>query len=239
MAKEITTTEMLKAGVHFGHRKSKKNPKMDPYIFTIRNGVQIIDLEQTVQKLTEALEFIKKVVFEGQKVLLVGTKRQAKDPIREAAEKCEMPYVNDRWLGGTFTNFAIIHKQIEKLSELEEKIKSAEIKKYTKKEQHEFKKEIGRLNKMIGGIKIMDELPGAIFVIDISKDNLAIKEAKKKSIPIIALADTNTDPTLADYPIPCNDDAAEVIKLMTRAVAEAIIEAKKHVKKGTKKGTKS
>lgn len=235
MAKEITMTEMLKLGVHFGHRKSKFNPKMEPYIYTLRNGVHIIDLEQTVQKLKEALEFVKEVIAKDGQILFVGTKRQAKKPIEEAAGKCGMSYVTDRWLGGTFTNFKVIYKQIEKLRELEAKIESEEIKKYTKKEQHEFRKEIGRLNKMMGGIKTMDELPQAIFVIDINQDDLAIKEAKRINIPVIALADTNTDPTLVDYPIPSNDDAIQVIEMMTEAVAEEINKAKKDVKKETKK----
>ncbi|HEB01587.1 MAG TPA: 30S ribosomal protein S2, partial [Candidatus Portnoybacteria bacterium] len=202
MTKEITMMEMLKAGVHFGHRKSKWNPKMEPYVFAIRNNIRIIDLEQTEKKLKEASEFVKKIVSQKGLILFIGTKRQVKEVIKKAAEKCGMPYINERWLGGTFTNFKVILERIEKLLDMETKREQAEFKKYTKKEQLKIDKEIEKLNKTMAGIKKIKELPQAVFITDINQDKIAITEARKKGIPIIALADTNTDPTLVDYPIP-------------------------------------
>lgn len=223
---KIDMMEMLRAGVHFGHKKSKWNPKMESYVYAIRDNVHIINLQATVEKLQEALKFIKDIVQKGGIVLFVGTRRQAKAPVKSAAEKCGMPYVIERWIGGTFTNFKVILGRIKKLKEMEEERDSEEFKKFTKKEQLEFSRNLERIEKKLGGIRNLKKLPEATFVIDINKDILAIKESRKLGIPIVALADTNTDPTTVDYPIPSNDDAIQTIKMMADAVAGAIIEAK-------------
>lgn len=227
--------EMLKAGVHFGHRKAKKHPEMDPYIFGLRNTVNVINLEKTSQKLEEALNFLKKVVSENGVVLFVGTKVPARRIIKKTAEKCGMPYVINRWLGGTLTNFRIISKRVGHLKELERKKKLGEFKKYTKKEQLDFSLEIKKLNARLGGIKEMKNLPDVLFVLDIQKNDLVVKEAKIKNIPVVALVDTNTDPTKIDYPIPANDDAVSAIKLMVEVVGEAVLEGKKKAEKAPKK----
>lgn len=222
--KNITLQEMLKAGVHFGHQTSRWHPKMEPYIFCQREGIHIIDLQKTQEKLKEALEFIKKLASSGKKILFVGTKKQAKEIVKKAAESCQMPYIIERWLGGTFTNFKTIHKQIVKLRDLEKKQKLGEFNKYTKKEQLLISEEIARLERFLGGIKELDELPGAVFVVDAVRDALPVKEARRVNIPVVALVDTNANPELIDWPIPSNDDAIKVIELMVNTVAEVIKE---------------
>jgi len=214
--------EMLKAGVHFGHRTSKWHPKMKPYIFTVRNNVHIIDLEKTAEKLEEALGFLQEIKQKKGVVLFVGTRVNAKKITEEAAQECKMPYVNQRWLGGTLTNFKIISKRLEYFRDLEKKKKTGELKKYTKKEQHEFEIELRKLNERFGGIKEMTKYPDALFVLDIQEDGLAVKEAKMKGIPVVALCDTNTDPSSVDYPIPSNDDASSALKLMVGAVVKVL-----------------
>lgn len=218
--------EMLKSGVHFGHQTSKKHPKMDPYIYTQRSQISIIDLEQTAAKLKEALDFAKKVASEDGVILFISSKKQAKKVIEEAAKKCGMPYIISRWLGGTFTNFSNIVKLPKKLKDLEEKQSSGELKKYTKKEQLNFQREIERLKEMVEGIKEMQKLPEAVFIIDVKKEKTAVSEANKKKIPIMAMTDTNVDPSKIQYPIPSNDDAIKSIELITNLVADAIIEGK-------------
>lgn len=225
--KEITIQQMLEAGVHFGHTTSKWHPNMKPYIFCVRDGVHIIDLEKTKEKLSNALKFIGQIAKEGGIILFVGTKRQAKDIVKKAAMSCGMPYITERWLGGTLTNFKTIHRAIQRLRDLEEKEKAGEFKKYTKKEQLLKHEEIEKLNLKVGGIKQLDDLPQAIFVIDIVQEKLALKEARKMGVPVVALCDTNSDPELVDYPIPSNDDAIKVIEMMSNAVAETIKENKK------------
>jgi len=220
--KEITITDMLKAGVHFGHRKSKRHPKMSPYIYITHNNVHIIDLEKTQEKLKAALDFIKKIIKEKGTILFVGTKKQAREIIKEAAKSCQMPYVVDRWVGGTFTNFKIISKQIKSLEEMKKEIDSENFKKYTKKERLKFIRKYEKINRKLEGIKSLKKLPEAIFVIDANGDKLAISEAKKIGIPIVALTDTNIDPSKINYPIPCNDDAVSSLKLMTEIIAETI-----------------
>lgn len=214
--------EMLKAGVHFGHRTSKWHPQMEPYIFTIRHNVHIIDLEKTVEKLKEALAFLEEIKKKKGVVLFVGTRVNAKKITEEAAKECGMPYVNQRWLGGTLTNFKVISQRLEYLRDLEEKKKSGQLEKYTKKERHEFEIELRKLNERFGGIKEMTKCPDALFVLDIKEDSLAVKEARMKGIPVVALCDTNTDPTLVDYPIPANDDASSSLKLMTGTVVAVL-----------------
>ena len=206
--------EMLKAGVHFGHRTSKWNAKMEPYIFTARNNVHIIDLEKTQEKLAKALKFIQKIKEKKGVILFVGTKVAAKEITSQTAKKCRMPYVSERWLGGTLTNFGIISKRLEYFRDLEEKNKKGELKKYTKKEQHQFGVELQKLERQFGGIKKMLKLPEALLVIDVQKEKLAVKEAGMKNIPVIGLCDTNADPSIINYPIPANDDAITSLKLI-------------------------
>ncbi len=227
---EVNMENMIKKGVHFGHQKSRKNPKMNEYIFGTRKGINLIDLQKTEEKLKEALEFLKLVKSEGKAILFVGTKKQIKDLTKEAAIACDMPYVVERWLGGTFTNFKVIRARSKYLKDLKDMIDSGEIKKYTKFEQMKKQEELDKLEKKMGGIKDMKELPGVIFVTDIKENELAIKEAKNAKVPIVALADTNVDPTVVDYPIPANDDAISSVKLMLSYVCKAIIESKQIAK---------
>jgi len=225
---EISMMSMLKAGVHFGHKKSKRHPKMKDYVYGIRNDISIIDLGKTKSKLEETLAYIKKIASEGKTILFIGTKRQAKNVIKDAAMRCDMPYVTERWLGGTFTNFGKISVGIERLAEMVRQRDSGELeKKYTKKERLEINREIKRMETKFGGIKNIKKLPDAVFIVDIKEEEIAVAEARAKKIPIIAIVDTNVDPTLVNYPIPSNDDAKGAIKLITEAVTEAVIEGKK------------
>ncbi len=218
--------KMIEAGIHFGHSKSRKNPRMDPYIYTLKNNVSIIDLMSSMKKLNEALDFIKEVVKKEGSILFVGTEPQAKKVTKETAEECAMPYVVERWLGGTLTNFQITHKRVEHLLELENKKKVGELKKYTKREQMLFDEEIEKLNKKFGGIKKLDKLPDAVFVLSARGDLAAVKEAKRKKISVIGLVDTDSDPTLIDYFIPSNDDAISALKFMLGQVKDVITKAK-------------
>ncbi len=225
--KTVSILDLLKSGAHFGHTQSKRYPKMDKYIFGVKNGVQVIDLEKTIEAIEKASEYIKKISASGGKILFVGTKRQAKSIIKEAAESCGMPYVISRWLGGTFTNFEHIIKLPTKMKKLEEDRESGVYDKYTKKEKLMIDREITKLKEMVEGIKDLNTLPEAIFVVDIKDEKTAIEEARAKKIPIIALTDTNTNPELVTYPIPANDDSVNTIKLITSVLVEAINEAKK------------
>ena len=225
---EISMMDLLKVGVHFGHKKAKKHPKMEQYIFTVRNGINIIDLSATKSKLDEALRYVKEISSDGGTILFVGTKKQAKKIIEDAAKKCDMPFVIERWLGGTFTNFDKIAASINRLEGMVQQKESGELeKKYNKKERLEIDREIKRLERKFGGIKKMKKLPEAVFVADVKEDKTAVLESIAKKIPIIALVDTNEDPTVIDYPIPSNDDAVGAIKLITDAVVEEIIENRK------------
>ncbi len=215
--------EMLKAGVHFGHRTSKWNAKMEPYIFTTRNNVHIIDLERTEEKFKEALEFIKEIKEEKKTIIFVGTKTAAKEITQKMAQKAKMPYVVERWIGGTLTNFKVITKRLEYFRDLEAKMKSGEMeKKYTKKERHEFNIELQKLGRQFGGIKEITKLPDALLVIDTHKEKLAVKEAGMKGIPVVGLCDTNADPTIINYPIPVNDDAISSLKLILGTIVEVL-----------------
>ncbi len=224
----LSMMNMLKMGVHFGHKKAKKHPKMDEYIFTMRNGINIFDLSKTIANLNNATKYAKEVVSNNGVILFVGTKKQAKKVVQEAAEKCSMPYVTERWLGGTFTNFEKIATSIKRLETMVEQKESGELeKKYNKKERLEIDREIVRLEKKFGGIKNMKKLPEAIFLVDIKEDQTAVIEASSKNIPIIAVVDTNTDPSKINYPIPANDDAVGSIRIMANAISDAILETKK------------
>jgi len=218
--------EIIKAGVHLGHRKSRIHPKMQPFLQGVRNTIHIIDPEKTVEKLTEALKFIKESITEGKVLLLVGTKIQIKEISRQAALECGLPYVSERWLGGTFTNFGSIKKRLDYFKDLEKKRSEGELEKYTKKERADFDKEIKGLDTKFGGIKNLEKLPDIILVLDMKKDVLAVREARQKGIKVIGISDTNIDPTLADYPIPANDDAISSVKYILDKVKGAVLSAK-------------
>ena len=218
--------KMLENGVHFGHQTRKWNPQMKPYIYCAKNGVYIIDLEKTREQLETAYAEIKKITESGGKVLFVGTKKQAQATILEEALRSGSFYVNQRWLGGTMTNFRTIQKSIKKLLEIEEMESNGTISVYTKKEQAQLLKKKDRLENFLGGIKEMKKLPDAVFVVDPLQEHNAVAEAKKLGIPVFALIDTNADPNTVDYPIPCNDDAVRSVKLMVSLIADAVVEAK-------------
>lgn len=215
---------LLEAGVHFGHQTRRWNPKMRPFIFTERNGIHIIDLQQTVSRLTAALDFVRDVVNGGQQVLLVGTKKQARDAIESEAQRCGMPYVTNRWLGGTLTNFTTIQARSEYLVRREEARERGDFERLHKKEALGIDKEIEKLNRHLGGIKQMTRLPGAVFIIDPAAELIAVAESRRVKVPIVAMCDTNCDPDLIDYPIPSNDDAIRAIKLITGRIADAVLE---------------
>jgi small subunit ribosomal protein S2 len=227
---EVDIREMFKSGVHFGHQKARKNPKMDEYIFMTKNGINIINLQKTVEKLEEARIFIEKIVSEGQQILFVGTKKQAKNIVLSLAKRCQMPYVVERWLGGTFTNFEVISKRTKFLRDSQEKLKRGEFSQYTKFEQMKIIEELESLEGKMGGIKNMNKLPGAIFLTGVIEDNLALKEAKIKKIPIIAFVDTNVDPEDVDYKIPTNEDAVSSLQLMLAYIGQAVLKGKEKIK---------
>lgn len=220
----ISMKELLEAGVHFGHQTRRWNPKMKPYIFGARNGIHIIDLQKTVRLFKTAYDFTARTVSEGYSILFVGTKKQAHDSIVEESERCGMFYVVNRWLGGTLTNFQTIKKSVGRLKELEGMIKDGSISRYTKKEALQMEKEVVKLERNLGGIKNMDELPGALFVIDPKRERIAVREARKLGIPVVAIADTNCDPDEIDFIIPGNDDAIRAIRLICSKIADAAIE---------------
>ncbi len=219
--------ELLEAGVHFGHQTRRWNPKMKDFIFGQRNGIYIIDLQKTIKIFKEALQFISSVVEGGEEILLVGTKKQAQDIIKEYSLKCESSYVNQRWLGGLLTNFDVVKGGIERLVELEEMKEDGRWDLLSKKEQSKLEKVFRKLSKNLGGLKSMTGLPGAVVIIDSIKEDIAVNEALKLEIPIVAVVDTNGDPENIDYPIPGNDDAVRAIELFTSKISEAILEGKK------------
>ena len=222
----ISMKQLLEAGVHFGHQTRRWNPKMSRFIFTERNGIYIIDLQKTVKKVEEAYNFMKEVAETGKPVLFVGTKKQAQEAIKEEAERCGMYFVNERWLGGMLTNHQTIQTRIKKLRELEKMEEEGVFNVLPKKEVIKLNAEKEKLEKYLGGIKDMPELPGAIFVVDPRKENIAIQEAARLGIPVVGIVDTNCDPDELDYAIPGNDDAIRAVKLITGAMATAIIEGR-------------
>jgi len=226
MSPVVTMKALLESGVHFGHRTNKWNPKMRQFIFTERNGIHIIDLQQTVNLLDDAYNFVRDRVSEGGTVLFVGTKRQAQDTIQEESQRCGMPYVNERWLGGTITNWFTIQKRIFELERLERMRDSGELDLLTKKEGLMIEREIERLEHRLSGIRTMKRLPDILFVVDISREDTAVHEANLKDIPVIAMVDTNCDPKNIDYVIPSNDDAIRAIKLLVGKMADAVMEGK-------------
>jgi len=226
MIKIPSTEEMLKAGMHFGHQTSKWHPKMAPFIFGERNRVHIIDLTKTQKCLEEAMGFVIKLISENKTILMVGTKTQVKNRLTEKAKELNLPYVNNRWLGGTLTNFKVIRALIKKYVDLKEGQESGKLAKYTKKEQLDFKKKIAKLDIMVGGLTELKKMPDALFVWDIKKEKTALAEARKKGVPIIAVCDTNTNPEGVKYVIPSNDDATKAIKLLLDIFVEAVEEGK-------------
>ncbi|MEC3632437.1 30S ribosomal protein S2 [Bacillus velezensis] len=222
----ISMKQLLEAGVHFGHQTRRWNPKMKRYIFTERNGIYIIDLQKTVKKVEEAYNFTKNLAAEGGKILFVGTKKQAQDSVKEEAVRSGMYYVNQRWLGGTLTNFETIQKRIKRLKDIQKMQENGTFEVLPKKEVVQLKKELERLEKFLGGIKDMKDLPDALFIIDPRKERIAVAEARKLNIPIIGIVDTNCDPDEIDVVIPANDDAIRAVKLLTSKMADAILEAK-------------
>jgi len=222
----ISMKQLLEAGVHFGHQTRRWNPKMASYIFTDRNGIYIIDLQKTVRKVEEAYNFVKQLSAEGENILFVGTKKQAQEAVREEAERCEMFFVNQRWLGGMLTNFQTIRKRIDRLHELEKMEANGTLEVLPKKEVAELMHEKEKLQKFLGGIKDMRRLPAALFIIDPRKERIAVAEARKLGIPIVAIVDTNCDPDEIDYVIPGNDDAIRAVRLLTGKMAEAVLEGK-------------
>jgi small subunit ribosomal protein S2 len=226
MSPVVTMKALLESGVHFGHRTNKWNPKMRKYIFTERNGIHIIDLQQTVQLLDEAYAFVRDRVTNGGTILFVGTKRQAQDTIREEADRCNMPYVNERWLGGTITNWVTIQQRIFELERLERMRDSGELDLLTKKEGLMIDREIERLEHRLSGIRNMKRMPDILFVVDVMREDTAVHEANLKNIPVLAMVDTNCDPKNIDYVIPSNDDAIRAIKLIVGKMADAVMEGK-------------
>jgi len=226
MSPVVTMKALLESGVHFGHRTNKWNPKMRQYIFTERNGIHIIDLQQTVILLDEAYAFVRDTVSDGGTILFVGTKRQAQDTVRDEAERCGMPYVNERWLGGTITNWVTIQKRIFELENLERMRDSGQFDLLTKKEGLLLEREIERLDTRLHGIRTMRRIPDILFVIDVMREDTAVHEANLKDIPVIALVDTNCDPKNVDYLIPSNDDAIRSISLLVGKIADAVMEGK-------------
>jgi small subunit ribosomal protein S2 len=221
-----TIKQLLEAGAHFGHQTGRWNPRMKEYIFTKRNGIHIIDLEQTAVMLDKACDFIRDIITEGKTVLFVGTKKQAQESVEEEARRCEMYYVNQRWLGGMLTNFSTIQARIDQLVRMEDQHSRGEFGRLTKKEILKISEKIEKMNRQMGGFKEMTTLPGTIFIIDPTKERIAIAEARRMGIPIVSIVDTNCNPDDVDYPIPANDDAIRAIKLICNKIAEAVLEGK-------------
>ncbi|MCD4704469.1 30S ribosomal protein S2 [bacterium] len=225
--KTVSILDLLKSGAHFGHLKAKKYPKMEKYIFGLKDGVHVIDLEKTIEELGKAYDFVKEISANDGSILFVGTKRQAKSIIKEVAEKCGMPYVISRWIGGTFTNFDNIIKLPKKMKKLEEDLANGVYDEHTKKEKLMIEREIIKLKEMVEGIRDLEKIPDAIFVVDIHDERTAVEEANVKNIPIVSLVDTNVNPEKVKYPIPANDDSVKTIKLISNIIAEAVLEGKK------------
>jgi len=217
-----TLSQLLEVGAHFGHKKERSHPRAKDFVYAIRDSVYVIDLEQTLEKLEQAIEYLKSQIDTGKTVLFVGTKRQAKEAIKKTAESLAMPYIVERWLGGTLTNFETISKSLKQLVQLEELMKSEEFTKYTKKERRRIEKKVARLNALFEGIKELKFIPDVLFVVDVAAENVVTSEAKRMNIPIVGICDTNADPTLINYPIPANDDSEKTIKLILQTIEAGI-----------------
>ena len=224
----VSMKQLLEAGVHFGHQTRRWNPKMAKYIFTERNGIYIIDLQKTVKKLDEAYNFVRDIAAEGGSVLFVGTKKQAQDSVREEAQRCGMHYVNARWLGGMLTNFRTIRRRIDRMAQINKMREDGTFEMLPKKEVAKLELELEKLEKFLGGVKEMEQLPKAMFIVDPRKERIAVSEARKLNIPIVAIVDTNCDPDEIDYVIPGNDDAIRAVKLIAGAMADAVLEGNRY-----------
>lgn len=230
MVKIPKLEDMLKAGMHFGHRTNRWHPKMGQFVFTSKNGIYIIDLKKTQEQLEKALEFMTKLVSEGKSILFVGTKNQVSEPLKKMATEIGQPYIVGKWLGGYLTNFLVVKKSVKKYLDLIEKREGGKLEKYTKKERLNFDREIKKLEMRVGGLTSLNKLPDALFVWDIKEEETAIKEAKQKNIPIVAICDTNVNPEEVTYPIPANDDSTKTIKIVLEAIKDSILETKKGLK---------
>ncbi len=226
---KVQLEDLLRGGVHFGHLTRRWNPKMRPYIFMKRNNIHIIDLKQTLKHLETAYNAIKEIVADGEPIMFVGTKKQAKNIIIAEATRAGMPYITERWLGGMLTNFATIKRSIRKLEHLEKMVNDGTVEKLVKKERLHIDREIEKMKKVFAGIQDMKRLPGALFVVDIKKEDIAVKEGRKLGIPIFAIVDTNCDPDAIDYPIPGNDDSTKSIGIITKTLADAVVEARAEI----------
>ena len=235
----LTMKELLEAGVHFGHQTKRWNPKMQKYIFGERNGIYIIDLQKTLKKFREAYGFVRDLAAGGGTMLFIGTKKQAQETVFEEASRCSMFYVNQRWLGGTLTNFTTIRKSIARLKKLEEMKETGEFERVPKKEALELDREREKLEKALIGIKVMDTLPSSVFIIDPRKEKIAVAEAQRLGIPIVAIVDTNCDPSGIDYPVPGNDDAIRAVRLITSRIADAILEGRGTLTKDETEGAEA
>lgn len=222
---QVELKEMLANAVHFGHQTQKWNPKMRPYLYGVRDGIHIFDLQKTFDQLQAAMTFIQKSIAEGKKILFVSTKQQAASVVENTAKKCNMPYVTHKWIGGLLTNFSTVKKRIKYFLDLQEKAQTGEFEKYTKKETSKFKKDLEKLGVAFGGLKGLNKSPDVLFIIDCVRDHIAIKEAKKLNIPIVAITDSNADPDMVDYPIPGNDDAVKSLKYFLSKVEDTILNA--------------
>src|SRR5579871_3448513 len=232
--------QLLEAGVHFGHQTRRWNPKMRRFIFGERNGIYIIDLHQTLDRIDTAYRFVRDTVADGGSVLFVGTKKQAQEPIEENAQACGMPYVNFRWLGGMLTNFQTVHSRVNKLRELQRQVDSGDVDQMPKKEGLKVRRDLAKLERNLGGIKNLEKLPSAVFVIDTKKEHIAVTEANRLHIPVVAIVDTNCDPDVIDYVIPGNDDAIRSAQLMSRVLADAVREGRELARRrGARAGTRS
>jgi small subunit ribosomal protein S2 len=236
----VTMKQLLEAGVHFGHQTRRWNPKMKRFIFGERNGIYIIDLEQTLDRIDTAYRFVRSTVEDGGTVLFVGTKKQAQEPVSLQAERCGMPYINFRWLGGMLTNFSTVHTRVAKMHELNKMVKSGETEQMIKKEGLKVKRELTKLERNLGGIRGLEKLPSIVFIVDTKKEHIAVTEANRLGIPVVALVDTNCDPDVIDYVIPGNDDAIRSATLLSRVIADAVLEGRylydrKHARPATKK----
>ena len=236
----VSMKQLLEAGVHFGHQTRRWNPKMRRFIFGERNGIYIIDLHQTLDRIDTAYRFVRDTVADGGSVLFVGTKKQAQEPIEENAQACGMPYVNFRWLGGMLTNFQTVHSRVNKLRELQRQVDSGDVDQMPKKEGLKVRRDLAKLERNLGGIKNLEKLPSAVFVIDTKKEHIAVTEANRLHIPVVAIVDTNCDPDVIDYVIPGNDDAIRSAQLMSRVLADAVREGRELARRrGARAGTRS
>lgn len=226
MKQTPTLVELLKAGVHFGHQSSRWHPKMEPYIFGTKNGIHVINLEKTLEELEKAYNYTKQLVASGKMVLFVGTKRQAREIIKAAAEECGMPFVVERWIGGLLTNFEECKRRLKKFKQLREQVATGEIEKYTKKEQTVLKKQLEKMERYLNGLVLLEQVPDALYIADMRVEKTAVTEAMKTNIPVIGVCDTNVDPSKATYVIPANDDAINSIKLLADIMVEAVKEGR-------------